>query len=210
LCLSTLTTLLTGPARATEVVIDFQTLAHAGEAPTFVRSWQDQGFTLTSNIDPVLQDTAFAAWGTASPDFPGSTSLFAVFPSVITLKRVDGSAFDAQGVSLAPLFADFIVPTTVMFMGEREGGGFVTQAVTLLSSMSLQPFGFDATFADLVALRWRQSDTAPHQFDDIRLVTAAIPEPATVCFAACALLALAVLRFRAQYGRPPVAKARVP
>ena len=194
--LCALVTLLSGSALAEEVVIDFQALTHAGAGPAFVRSWQEEGFTLTSNIDPVLQDISFAAWGTGSPDFPGSTSLFAVFPSVISLKRTDGSVFDAKGLSLAPLFAGFAVPTTVMFMGQLAAGGFVSQAVTLSASMSLQAFEFNPTFSDLLALRWRQSDLAPHQFDDIRLAVAAVPEPATALCILCGLLVLAALRSR--------------
>jgi hypothetical protein len=197
LCVCVLGSAFSGTARAAEVVIDFQGLTHAGADPSYVRTWEEQGFSLTNSIDPVLQDTAFAAWGTGSPDFPGSTALFAVFPSLITLERSDGEAFAARGISMAPLSASFPTPATVIFVGELAHGGFVMQGVTFSSSISLQPFSFDPTFTDLVALRWRQSDIAPHQFDDIRV--APIPEPATVLSLVCGLLALAALHSRRRY-----------
>jgi hypothetical protein len=197
LCLSALA-LLSGPARGDEVVIDFEGLTHAGADPVYLKTWEQEGFRLTDSIDPVLQDSAFAAWGTGSPDFPGSTSLFAVFPSAITLERSDGARFDAFGISLAALSADFAVPATVVFTGQLAAGGSVTQVVTLSGAVTEQPFSFDASFASLVALRWRQSDAGPHQFDNIRLAVSAVPEPATALSAVWGLLLLAAWRSRAQ------------
>jgi hypothetical protein len=198
-CLFTLIALLSRPASAVEVVIDFQLLEHPGADAVYVMNWDEDGFRLINDIEPPFQPTAFAAWGTGSPDFPGSTALFGVHaPSAITLSRIDGSAFDARGISLAPLSAVF-GGGSVTFTGERAGGGVVTQAATFLQSMTLQPFSFDATFANLVALSWEQSASAPHQFDDIRLEVAAIPEPATVLSLVCGLLLLVALHSRTRY-----------
>jgi hypothetical protein len=117
---------------------------------------------------------------------------------VITLERSDGARFDAFGISLAALSADFAVPATVVFTGQLAAGGSVTQVVTLSGAVTEQPFSFDASFASLVALRWRQSDAGPHQFDNIRLAVSAVPEPATALSAVWGLLLLAAWRSRAQ------------
>ena len=204
LCLSSLTLLLSGPASALEVVIDFQSplLEHISANPVYVSTWEEDGFRLTSNIDLDLQSKAFGAWGTSSSDYPGSTALFVAevfappLPTTITLNRIDGGAFDARGISLAPLTGFLPAPESLVFTGQLAPGGFVTQTVSVASSLTLQPFTFDTAFANLVALRWDQSVAEPHQFDDIRLAVAAVPEPAMALCMFCGLLALAALRSR--------------
>ena len=113
-------------------VIDFESLRHSDPSPRYVQSDAEDGFLLTSNIDPQFADQPFAIWGDGEESFNGSTALFNSFignATSLTLEAAGGGSFDLASIDLGPL-AKGGRGGQVTFEGLTAGGGAVSQTVT--------------------------------------------------------------------------------
>lgn len=187
-------------------IIDFESLAHPGSDATSVDSpYIEDGFILSSTRDfgqPV--QVPFLSWGSASPNFAGSTGLHGNLDqgsTLFTLSRLDGSSFDVASIDLSSIF--FNPPQTTLllattFFGERSDSTFVEVTV------SARPFFGFRTFAlpgltDIVSLQWRPFvlsgiTVEPHQFDNIVIV----PESNAILTIVIEIVAMAL--FATQFG----------
>jgi hypothetical protein len=189
-----LSTALGARADSTEYVIDFESLAPlvAGQDSISLPGYSEDGFAFTSNVDPLLADTAFSVWGPLSGNYGGSTALFNTYDSFSTiLKRMDGTPFSLLSIDLSPAFADPGSPGTVLFRGRHSDNSLVTQEFQFGPGNAPVTYTFGAGFSDLVEVRWDQ--LAPsHQFDNLHLT--AVPEPAALALTLAGLLVLATAR----------------
>lgn len=183
-------------AQAQSITIDFEELAQADGSSVYVaNSYAVDGYVFTSNIDPILSDQAFGTWGDGDPNFNGSAALFNTFAyglgdgATTTVTRADGTAFALESIDLGQLFADSGSDTPVVFVGTKSDGTSVTTTFTLPSVLAPATYSFQGAFADLLSVRWEQLPQY-HQFDNVVLVSAAVPEPATFWLVAlgCGLL----------------------
>lgn len=163
--------------QAAAVVLDFEALAHDGTDAITVGAIEEDGFRLTSNIDPVFADQAFGVWGAGSENFNGSTALFNAYPGfVTTLTTISGDAFAVHTIDVGPLVAD--IDGQIGFIGHRTDGAEVT--ATFSFGPALAPpasLMFGAGFTNLVSLSWEQETVQAHQFDNINVVATSVPEP---------------------------------
>ncbi|MBI1394884.1 MAG: hypothetical protein GC151_02800 [Betaproteobacteria bacterium] len=182
-------------ARAT--VIDFETLAHDDDSVVSIRSFEHDGYRFTSDIDPVLADTAFGSWGTLAPDFNGSTALFNSFAgAATTLSRVDDRPFRLAAMSVGPLVAG--IGGSVTFVGDLATGGQVSRTVDFGPDLAPVQVAFDAAFSGLSEVSWvQESAVQAHQFDDVVVYDVpAVPEVATASLLFGGLCTLALLGSR--------------
>lgn len=191
------------------VIIDFESLAHDGDNVVHVTSHEEDGFRITSNIDPILEDMAFSAWGSAAPDYNGSTALFNTYiGSVTTLARIDGGTFDFTGMLLGPLIAD--LAGSVTFIGRTTAGTTVSQSFEFGPALAPRQVWFGSEFSGLASVSWEQeSATQAHQFDDIRLnEQVPIPEPRTTALVIGGLGLVSLMSMRRRQTRSGLIKGR--
>jgi hypothetical protein len=196
------------PARA-DIVLNFSDVP-AGTL-TVSSPYQSQGFTLTSTSGGFVFNSPDTGNGTTQPvganDFyAGANALAAFAPATITLTQDNGNPFSLLSIDLARNFA-FDPAPMVTFTGIQVGGGTVTETI---QQSQFPPAGFPQTFTtfdltgftNLVSVSWDQPAFGPtiglHQFTNIVLQTAAVPEPpALVLLGLGVPLALVYTRHRA-------------
>ena len=180
------TMLAARPAAA--VILDFEALAHADADASTVGILEEDGFRLTSNIDPVFADQAFGVWGSASENFNGSTAVFNAYPGfVTTLRTISGDPFTANRIDVGPLAPD--LEGQITFVGRRVDDSEVTATFSFGPSLSPpSSIMFGSGFSTLASLSWEQDGVLAHQFDNIDVVAAApVPEPRTYLLVAVGL-----------------------
>lgn len=184
--------------QAQVVAIDFEALAASGPgSSTLANGYQTDGFVFTTNIDPLFAEDALGVWNTGDANFNGSTAMFNTYlfdivnGGALTLARADGTPFALTSIDLGQLFVDSGSSTEVPFVGVTAEGGSVSVTFTLPPVLTPATFTFPGSFVDLVSVRWEQLPQY-HQFDNLVLVTAAVPEPATAWLLAlgCSVLLL--------------------
>ncbi len=191
-----------GNAQAQSITIDFEELTQGGDASDYVdNGYAVDGYVFTSNADPIFADQAFGIWQTGNIAYNGSTALFNTFVygladgATTTLAREDGSAFALESIGLGQLFPDSGSDTPVVFIGTRSDGSTVTTSFTLPATPAPTTYSFQGAFIDLVSVRWEQLPQF-HQFDNVVLVSAAIPEPTTAWLVALGCSVLLAARWR--------------
>ncbi len=156
-------------------VVDFQVLQHHdGVTKTHGDQYDEEGWRLTK--PPSAQN--FTTFGTQMGAYPQSTAMFSnTVNGLITLRKIDGGAFDMIQIKLAELVTPAKSP--VNFVGFPKTGGQVPFNVVLDGigpQNGLQTFNFPGSFRNLDRVEWRQVSTF-HQFDDI----VARPSAGNVC-----------------------------
>lgn len=202
LLLSALALSVIGDAQAQSITIDFEDLAQAGDSSDYVdNGYAIEGYVFTSNADPIFADQAFGIWQTGNIAYNGSTALFNTFVygladgATTTLSREDGSTFALESIDLGQLFPDSGSDTPVVFIGTRSDGSSVTTSFTLPATPAPTTYSFQGAFIDLVSVRWEQLPQF-HQFDNLVLVSAPVPEPASTWFVALGCCVLLAARWR--------------
>ncbi len=168
----------------------FEPLAQAGTSFQAVgSSYSEAGFTVTS----ASANGMYSAQTGNVGGYFGSTSLFEnSFSGAVTLTESGGSAFALNSIDLAPVATFWPAGATVTFSGALNGGGTVSQSFTLDNTYIFQTFFFTG-FSNLLSVSWTQ-DFPYHQFDNIVLNSAAVPEPGALALVALALVGMAALR----------------
>jgi hypothetical protein len=180
--------LVSGPASAAPIVIDFDSLDGTGNV---VRPspYIEDGFSLS------LELGQFASFHSGSAFYTGTPSMSILLASdQATLARTLGDTFGVVSIDLDSLPNG--KAATVTFIGDLFGGGTVAQSFTTDAAVpGLQTFTLAPSFQNLVALRWRQADqnAFDHSFDNIRL---SVPEPTTIALVGIGLLAAGAGRRR--------------
>lgn len=202
LLLGAFTLSVLGNAHAQSITIDFEELAQAGDGSDYIdNGYVADGYVFTSNADPIFADQAFGTWQTGNIGYNGSAALFNTFVygladgATTTLARTDGSAFTLESIDLGQLFSDSGSDTPVVFVGTRSDGGSVTASFTLPAALVPATYSFQGAFVDLVSVRWEQLPQF-HQFDNVVLVSAAVPEPASAWLVALGCSVLLAARWR--------------
>lgn len=174
-------------------VIDFEALASSGGNVNRGSSYTEDGFTLTTNALFEFEST-----GSASSVFTGSTALLNNFTNGQTvLTENGGNPFTLNSIDLAELKSN-VVPT-VVFTGNLNGGGTVTQSFTLDGiAFGAETFFFAPGFTNLLSVSWIQANPF-HQFDNIVVNgtnSVSVPEPGALAIFGLGLLGLGAVRRR--------------
>ncbi|MGV6848722.1 MAG: hypothetical protein ACWA5A_10120 [Marinibacterium sp.] len=156
----------------------------------FVNSYFEKGLTLTSS-----SNFGFASIGSSTSLYTGSSALLNnAANGVTTLSHVGTGLLEMKSITLSELFASG-GSSTVTFTGTIQGGGTVQQSFTLDGTFGNETFTFSSAFTGLTSLSWTQVSPY-HQFDDIMLLVAAVPAPASGLLGLTGLGAIAWLRRR--------------
>jgi len=176
-------------------VLDFEALEVNNN--TFIEvgsTYAEDGFLFEQ---PGTQPFPFTVFGTGASQFPGSTALFNNTVDGLTrLTRQGGGLFNLESIDLAPLNTGTDMPI-VKFTGTKFGGGTVMESFqTSGIGFVLETFNFTG-FTNLTKVEWEQ-DFPFHQFDNVVVDTAVIPEPSTLLMGGTALVLIggAALRRR--------------
>jgi hypothetical protein len=183
---------LTGIAFSTNAaVIDFEDLRHDTDGVNDIDSpYIEDGYVISDPGETIGDNNAFAVYGTAHPNFSGSTAMYnRTVNGITSLAREDGNTFNLLSIDLAELNGDVTPPSTLYttFEGLLVGGGTVTQTFLLDGdAFGAETFLF-AGFTNLTSVSWMQ-ETPYHQFDNI--VVNVVPVPAAAWLFASGLLGM--------------------
>ena len=160
--------------QASAAVLTFESLASADGNFSIGTTYVEQGFQV-DDLTPTAY--GFAAWGTSSPFFSGSTALMNNNDSGITkLSQVGGGAFNLNAVDLTVMYPGLTGDgqVAVTFTGTRADSSTVSQTFNV-NDGAPQTFTFNG-FTNVTAVTWSDNATY-HQFDNVNV--AAVPEPET-------------------------------
>lgn len=175
------------PARG-DIVLDFSDVP-PGTLAVF-NPYVSQGFTLTSTSGGFAFNSPDTGNGSPepvgnNPYYAGANGLAAFSPATISLTQTNGDPFSLLSIDLARDF-EFDPAPTVTFTGTLAAGGTVSKTFTVTTPpppgpASFQTFDFTG-FTGLTSVSWDQpiSSQGLHQFTNIHLFPAAVPEPATL------------------------------
>jgi hypothetical protein len=155
-------------------VLTFESLASTDGNFSVGATYTEQGFKLD---DLTAAGYGFAAWGTSSPFYSGSTALMNNNDAGITkLTQVGGGAFQLNSVDLTVMYPGLTGDgaVAVTFTGTKLDNSTVMQSFNV-NDGAPQTFTFTG-FTNLASVTWTDNATY-HQFDNINV--AAVPEPET-------------------------------
>ena len=158
-------------AQASATVLDFESLAHAGEWTADAGyAYVEDGFLLST-----LSSFSFATWGTQSAFYIGSTALMNDNVAGLTQQtQVGGGLISLSSITLATMYPGITEDSvSVTFVGTQGNGSTVSQTFSVADGAA-QVFSFDSSFTNLASVSWT-NEAMYAQFDDINV--AAVPEP---------------------------------
>lgn len=190
--------------QAGAVIIDFQSEAVTGTGVGPVgdgSSYDEDGFNIAIDVGG-LAGTAMVTLGDGRGDYTGSAAMVFNLNTAATLEfvltKIGGGAFSVSSVDLAKWITT--TDQSVSFVGNKNGGGTVTQMFTLSDSDFLADTYTFTSFSNLNSLQWSTSGTSGNriQFDNFS-VSAVIPEPSALVLC---LLGIGVAAFYRVRSRP--------
>lgn len=189
-------------------VITFDLLAESGTCQSTVSSpYTEADYQLSNTFSD------FAFHQNESPDYAGSTGLFALFGGTTTLTRVGGELFHLLSIDLAPIIAGS-TPDPITFTGLTSDPSVVTQSFTGSSTLAFQTFVFSSSFENLASVSWKETLLAP-QYDNVTTFEVGseppvVPEPSSAVLLMSGLAAgLLVFRRREQTAAPHCSRIAV-
>lgn len=176
--------LTTTTARGGDIVLNFNDVPPG--TLTVFNPYVSQGFILTSTSGGFVFNSPDTGNGSPqtpgnNPFYAGSNGLAAFAPATITLSQVNGDPFTLLSIDLARNFA-FDPPPTVTFTGTLAGGGTISETFTVSTSsppLLFQTFQFTG-FTNVTSVSWDQGSSGVHQFANIHIAGAVVPEPAAM------------------------------
>jgi hypothetical protein len=162
---------------AQAVIVDFENLINngAGGFTHFGPTVNSGGFDFTS-VTQVGPD-AIAAWTASSPNYTGSTAIFAnYFTDSLDMTAAGGAVFSVTSIDMADVF---LGPTgdTVTFTGTLPNLTTVQEQVVLNNGSTLATYGL-TMMNGLISMNINDSQSNDVQLDNINAT--AVPEPATL------------------------------
>lgn len=171
-------------------VISFDSLEQSGTTYQFVTSYTEAGFSFTSTSNSF----GSAQQGNVGWYF-GSASLFNnTSGATTTLARVGGGAFSLNSIDLAPVSTGWGLGATISLVGHLNGGGTVNQSFLVDDGYFFQTFALTG-FTNLDSVTWVQASPY-HQFDNLVIDGATVPEPSAALLVGLALTGLGLVRRR--------------
>ena len=201
-CIPTLLLCLSGVTGSAQVTLDFESLSSTNDPGGY------NGQPNPVILDGFLIGTNFGNMHSVSPDgsvagynYTGSVALFSGGDgSTVTLARQDGNPFTLNAIDIANLQPS-TAGVSVLFSGNLQGGGTVTQSFTHGANDSLETVTFDSSWTNLASVTFNQNSPY-NQFDNIVLdggapAATTTPEPGMMAlFGAMAVTGAGFLRRR--------------
>jgi hypothetical protein len=201
------------PARGDFITLDFEELrSQDNQIHNIGAVYTRNGFTLTATHFAPNNTPDFNYVGTLNENFTGSTALFHhISQGQITLTRADSGLFNLLSIDLSELPAHDTQgnpidygPFSVTFTGVRPNLSTVMQTVPVKSFPVVTTDALTG-FTGLVSVYWFQgAGGAPglqtHQFDNIVLEAAAVPEPSGFVLLCSGIFVLLVHRTAKKLG----------
>ena len=175
------------------MTFDANACTGTGDQVVSLGTYTESGFQLVFS-----GNAGYAYWCSGNSAYAGSNAIFNnAAAGLTTLSRVGGTAFALTSIDLANLFTPGVAGS-VLFTGDLQGGGTVTQTESWNATSGAPTFTtdqFGSAWNDLIDVKFSEPSSEPlFQVDNIVLNNAVMtvtPEPATMTLMAMGLIGIA-------------------
>ncbi len=174
-------------ASANAATITFDPLEHAGTGVQELMLY-------TAEANFFLEGMPLVSVQQQHASYAGSASLHSAGgDSFTSLYKADLSAFTLNSIDLAPLTSGLSTGGTVTFTGKFMDGSTIEQSFEVGPAFAFSTFLFTG-FTNLESVYWLQNYDFLHQYDNITVDEAQVPEPAPLAILGMGLIGMAASR----------------